>query len=102
MGRRRFEPRPLWTKAQNEVFGNDSSWHTKIISTLFLKRENTISYTTDVGRTIELNLGGTKDYNLEVIDTWNMKIVSKKVIKPGKFQFKTKMPFTALRLIAKK
>jgi hypothetical protein len=59
-----------------------------------------LSYTTDSAQTIELNLGGKRDYTFEVIDTWNMKIVSKKVIGPSKFQYKTEMPFTALRLIA--
>ncbi len=84
---------------------NDGSLVEKLnnnIYTLFKEGKYYLSYTTDVGRTIELNLGGTKDYNLEVIDTWNMKIISEKVVKPGKFQFKTEMPFTALRLIAKK
>ena len=70
------------------------------IYTLSKEGKYYLSYTTDSAQTIELNLGGKRDYTFEVIDTWNMKIVSKKVIGPSKFQYKTEMPFTALRLIA--
>ena len=72
------------------------------IYTLYKERKYYLTYTADAAQTIELNLGGTKEYTLEVIDTWNMKTVNKKVVKPGKFQYKTEMPFTALRVIANK
>ncbi|WP_346854568.1 DUF5060 domain-containing protein [uncultured Draconibacterium sp.] len=71
------------------------------IYTLCKEGEYYLTYTTDSARTIDLNLGGTKDYSLEVIDTWNMKTVSQKVVSPGKFQYKTKIPNTILRLVAK-
>lgn len=60
-----------------------------------------LAYTEDSGRTITLNLPGKQDYTLQVIDTWNMNIVSQRMVHPGKFEFDTKMPFTALRLISK-
>jgi len=60
-----------------------------------------LSYTADTGRTIKLNLAGQRDYTLQVIDTWNMKIVSEETVRSGKFEFQTKIPFTALRLISK-
>jgi hypothetical protein len=72
------------------------------VYTLYKSGKYYLTYTADAAQTIELNLGGTKEYTLEVIDTWNMKTVNKKVVKPGKFQYKTEMPFTALRLIANK
>lgn len=71
------------------------------IYTLFKEGEYYLTYTADSAQTIELNLGGSKDYTLEVIDTWNMKIVSEEVVGSGKFQFETEMPFTALRLVSK-
>ena len=58
-------------------------------------------YTADSAQNIELDLAGTGDYTLEVIDTWNMKIVDKDVVSAGSFQYKTEKPFTAIRLIAK-
>jgi len=67
----------------------------------FKKNEYYLVYTADAGQTIELELGGTEDYTLEVIDTWNMTIDSEKVIKPGKFIYETQIPYTALRLISK-
>ena len=63
--------------------------------------EHYLAYTQDPEQTIELNLAGEKDYTLEIIDTWNMKIVAEQVVGSGEFQYKTKMPYTALRLIAK-
>jgi hypothetical protein len=72
------------------------------IYTLSKEGEYYITYTTDSAQSIQLNLPGTKDYNLEVIDTWNMKIVSQEKVSPGKFQYETKMPFTALRIISKR
>ncbi|MFC3812255.1 DUF5060 domain-containing protein [Lacihabitans lacunae] len=70
------------------------------IYTLYQKDKYYLVYTTDPLQTIELNLGGNKDYTLEVIDTWNMKVGPKKTVSPGKFQFKTETPFTAIRLIS--
>jgi hypothetical protein len=71
------------------------------IYTFFKEGEYYLTYTADSAQIIELNLGGTKDYSLEVFDTWNMKTVAEQVVSPGQFQYKTEMPFTALRLISK-
>ena len=71
------------------------------IYTLFKEGEYYLTYTADSAQTIELDLGGANDYTLEVIDTWNMKIVSEQVVGSGKFQYETEMPFTALRLVSK-
>jgi len=60
-----------------------------------------LAYVADSAQTIELNLPGKKDYVLQVIDTWDMKIVSEEIIGSGNFKYKTVMPFTALRLISK-
>jgi hypothetical protein len=70
------------------------------IYTLAKEGEYYLTYAADSAQSIELNLSGTKDYTLEVIDTWNMTVDSAKVVKPGKFLFETEIPFTALRLIA--
>ncbi|WP_416865743.1 MAG: DUF5060 domain-containing protein [Imperialibacter sp.] len=70
------------------------------IYTLAKEGEYYLTYAADSAQSIELNLVGTKDYTLEVIDTWNMTIDPPKVVKPGKFLFETEIPFTALRLIS--
>lgn len=59
-----------------------------------------LAYTEDAGRTIKLDLAGDQPFSLQVIDTWNMKIIGEKTVEPGKFNFETKIPFTALRLIS--
>ena len=65
------------------------------------KGEYYLAYVADSEQTIELNLIGKKDYTLQVIDTWNMKIVAEENVKPGNFKYKTKMAYTAVRLISK-
>jgi hypothetical protein len=71
------------------------------VFTLFKEGEYYLTYTTDSARTIALRLSGSREFDLEVFDTWNMKTVSTEVVGPGKFQYQTKMPFTALRLVAR-
>jgi hypothetical protein len=70
----------------------------KNIYILFKEGGYYLTYAKDSGQTITLNLPGDKDYNLEVIDTWNMKTLSEEVVSPGNFQHETKIPFTALRI----
>ena len=64
------------------------------------ENEYYLAYTTDSAQIIEINLEGEKEYSFEVIDTWNMKIVSKGNVSSGKFQYKTEFPYTAIRLIS--
>jgi len=81
----------------------DSSLIAQLINNNYiLSKENKyyMAYTMDAGQTIELNLGGTKNYHMEVIDTWNMHVVSKENVEPGNFKYETKMPYTALRLVS--
>jgi hypothetical protein len=69
---------------------------------LFWKEgEYILAYTAKVGQSIELNLPENKEFNMEVIDTWNMKIVDQKIITSGKFKFETEIPYTAIRLVRK-
>ncbi|MCW8850943.1 MAG: DUF5060 domain-containing protein [Melioribacteraceae bacterium] len=70
------------------------------IYTFFKEGEYYLTYTAEPGQTIELNLSGSKKYSLEVIDTWNMKIVAAEGVHPGNFKYETKMPYSALRLIS--
>lgn len=71
------------------------------IYTLSKEGEYYLTNTSDSAQKIEMNLPGEKEYSLEVIDAWNMKIVAEEVIPSGKFEYKTKMPFTALRIRAR-
>ncbi|MDB4581517.1 DUF5060 domain-containing protein [Draconibacterium sp.] len=57
-----------------------------------------MAYVADSEILIELNLEGENDYIFEVLDTWNMKIVSREVVESGSFQFLTQIPYTAIRL----
>lgn len=71
------------------------------VYSFFRKDKYYLAYTTGSAQVIALDLGGTKNYTMEVIDTWNMRIKAKKLVRPGRFEYITEMPFTAIRLIAK-
>ncbi|HEV7350351.1 DUF5060 domain-containing protein [Telluribacter sp.] len=59
-----------------------------------------LAYTAGTDQTIEINLTGTKNYKMDVIDTWNMQVTEQATIKPGLFKFHTTTPYTALRIYA--
>ena len=57
-----------------------------------------LAYVADAGQTIELDLEGDADYKLDILDTWNMKVVEQRTAEPGKLSFQTELPYTALRI----
>ncbi len=57
-----------------------------------------LGYVAADGETIEINLAGDADYKMEVIDTWNMKVVQDTSVAPGAITYKTTIPYTALKL----
>ena len=66
---------------------------------LFSKPEEFyLAYVANKNETINVKLQGEKNYDLEIIDTWNMIVLDKKSINPGSFQYTTSIPFTALKI----
>lgn len=61
-----------------------------------------LAYVADPDQTIEIELSGEADYKMEIIDTWNMRIVEEASVKPGMFKHQTTSPYTALRFEANK
>ena len=59
-----------------------------------------LAYLADSAQTVEVDLAGKADYTLQVIDTWNMKTVDEETVSAGNFEYETKLPYTALRLIS--
>lgn len=60
-----------------------------------------LAYTAEADQTIEIKLAGDTSYQMDLIDTWNMKIVEQTSVEPGKFIYKTISPYTALRFYKK-
>ncbi len=60
-----------------------------------------LAYVAEAGQPINLDLPGTTDYALEVLDTWNMQVVKKGTAAAGKFTYQTTQPYTALRIYRK-
>ena len=57
-----------------------------------------LAYVANEGETINIELPGENSYQIEIIDTWNMNILEESEAEPGKFQYKTKIPYTAIRI----
>ena len=57
-----------------------------------------LAYMANAGETIQIELPGNQEYKLEIIDTWNNKIAEQTTAKPGNFEFKTTIPYCALRI----
>ncbi len=57
-----------------------------------------MAYTSTEHRIFELELEGDAPYKLEVIDTWNMKIIEEREVQPGPFSYDPENPYTAIRL----
>lgn len=55
-------------------------------------------YVPSKDQTIEIELTGTENYKLDILDTWNMSMVEHRSINPGVFKFKSNLPFTALKI----
>jgi hypothetical protein len=47
---------------------------------------------------VQINLPGDQEYKLEIIDTWNMKILEQTTVEPGNFEYKTTFPYCALKI----
>jgi hypothetical protein len=61
-----------------------------------------LAYVAEPEQTIEVNLTGEAKYNMEIIDTWNMKVAEQATVEPGVFAYKTTSPYTALRFYPEK
>ncbi len=57
-----------------------------------------LAFVANPDQTIEIKLTGNTTYTLEIIDTWNMQIVEQTSVEPGVLNYKTKIPYTALRI----
>jgi hypothetical protein len=57
-----------------------------------------LAYAVDAGQKISLRLPGNKAYKVDLIDTWNMKIVEQPEAAPGEFTYTAKAPFMAVRI----
>lgn len=57
-----------------------------------------LAYVANAGETIEMDLPGNVEYKLDVMDTWNMKVIEESNIQPGKLSYTSTIPYTALRI----
>jgi hypothetical protein len=60
-----------------------------------------LGYTLDKGRPIRFNLIGNIDYEIEMIDTWNMTVQDLGTAQPGPYTYKTTAKYQAIRATRK-
>ncbi len=85
-----FEMTPAFSD-QGEPWNRGTNIHT------FVKEgDYYMAYVADSAQVIELNLSGESDYTMEVLDTWNMEVLEKRIVEPGVFTYETPAPYTAL------
>ncbi len=60
-----------------------------------------LAYVAKEAETINIELPGNSTYQMEVIDTWNMNVNTETTVEPGNFQYKTTVPYTAIRIFKK-
>jgi hypothetical protein len=82
-------------------FSGDMEKRSNNIHTFSKPGEYYLVYVADADIALEIDLEGESDYQLEIIDTWNMQIAGNETVKPGQFRFTTDSPYTALRFIRK-
>ena len=95
-----IEEAPLTEMLPELADNGNAEYLNNNIYTLSKKGDYYLSYVADSAQTIKIYLEGEADYSLQVIDTWNMVTVAEENVGSGNFSYKTKMPFTALRLIS--
>lgn len=69
---------------------------------LSLDQELYWAYAAASGQQLQITLTGETPYQLQVIDTWNQKVVEEQEVISGNFSFQTKQPYTAIRLERKR
>jgi len=92
-----MEQTPVHDMSPSLIVNGDSSELNNNVYTLS-KKGHYLTYVADSAQNIHLELEGESDLQLEVIDTWNQKVIEKKMIKPEKFEYVTTSPFTMLRI----
>ena len=94
-----MEQAPIKKMSPEIIINNKPNNLNTNIHILSEQGEYYLGYVADADQDIEINLDGDADFNLEIIDTWNMKIIEKHSVKPGIFKYKTKFPYTLLRFV---
>ncbi len=60
-----------------------------------------LGYTLDKGQPIQLDLTGTGEYRVELIDTWAMTVRDLQTVEPGEFTYETTAKYQAIRATRK-
>lgn len=97
--RKVMEEAPMQEMSPRQVIQGDSTHQSNNIHILVKDQEYYLAYVADSAQTISLDLPGEADYQLEIIDTWNMEVLEKKTVPPGNFEHTTTFPYAAIRII---
>ena len=99
--RESMEQAPVHEMSPRIIVNGDSTNLNNNIYILAKEQEYYLAYVADTTQTITLELTGNSDCQLEIIDTWNRKVVDRKTVQPGNFEYTTTFPYSAIRIICK-
>ncbi|MCC5930130.1 MAG: DUF5060 domain-containing protein [Cyclobacteriaceae bacterium] len=68
----------------------------------FKEGEVYLAYVADPKQNLIIELSGNQPYVMDVMDTWSMEIIESREIPAGRLEYTTQIPYTALRITAKK
>ena len=93
-----MEQAPIHEMSPSLLVNGDSTNLNNNVHILSKEKEYYLAYVADPNQSIALDLGGDTDYQLEIMDTWSMKVIEQKTIQPGTFEYVTSVPYTAIRI----
>lgn len=94
-----MEEAPVHQMSPRLIVNGDSTNQSNNIHILSKEEEYYLAYVADSAQSISLDLSVESDCQLEIIDTWNMKVVETRKIQSEHLQYVTTSPFTAIRVI---
>ncbi len=97
--RKIMEQAPVGEMSPSLVVNGDSASLNNNVHLLAKENEYYLAYVADSAQTISLELPENADCQVEIIDTWNLKVVEKKKAASGHFEHRTNFPFTAIRVV---
>lgn len=94
-----MEEAPVHEMSPNLIVNGDSTDLNNNIHILTKAQQYYLAYVADAAQTISLDLAAGSDCELEIIDTWNMKVLETQKVQSGNLKYVTTSPYTAIRVI---
>ncbi len=99
--RKTMESAPFHEMSPSLIVNGDSSNLDNNVHLLTSTSGYQLAYAADANIAIKTELPPGSEYDVEVIDTWNMEVIDTQLAAEGTFSFTTPAAYTALRIVPK-